>query len=343
MHVATLKDVASQAGVSAATASRVLTGNPRVSSGARERVMRAIDELGYRPDQIARSLRRRRTNLLGLVVSTIENVFFTEVARAAERAANARGYNLIVCNTDESPEREDAYLSLLNEQLIAGVILAPAPGRETHLGRFAAKKLPIVLINRRPDHVPFTSITSDDEAAAYECVGRLIGEGRQRIAAIKGLPGISTTEERLRGYRRACADGGRPVDAEFETPGYATLDGGYQAAAKLMQRKEPPDALFAFNNVMTQGAVMALQDMGLHWPEQVDVAGFGAFATARLYRPPLTLIAQPTHEMGERAVAMLLAQVEGTDGAPHADVVLRNRVIPREEWSLGARRGESSQ
>lgn len=328
----TLKDVAHHAGVSPATASRALTGSLPVSDDVRERVLQAVQTLNYRPDQIARSLRTRRTNVIGLIVSTIENVFFTEVARAAEQAAHEHGYNLIVCNTDENPEREAAYLTILNEQLIAGVILAPAPGEAAHLTRFVESKLPMVLINRHLDHVPRSSITCDDEDAAFRCVSHLLAEGRRRIAAITGLPGISTTRERLRGYRRALSAGGLGPDPTLEVSGQAQLEGGYRAAMDLMQRPDPPDALFAFNNVMVQGTILALQDLGLQWPDQVDVSGFGAFDLARLYRPPLTLIAQPAREMGRRAVDVLLEQVKGrADDAPQV-TVLHNELRLRQTW-----------
>lgn len=328
----TLKDVASTAGVSAATASRVLTGSPHVSADARERVLQAIQQLNYRPDQVARSLRRRRTNVIALIVSTIENVFFTEVARAAEQAADEQSYNLIVCNTDENPERELSYLSILNEQLIAGVILAPAPGPAPHLESLVGGKLPLVLINRRLEHIRCASIVSNDEEAAFQCVSQLIHEGRRRIGAITGLPGISTTQERLRGYRRALSTAGLPQDETLEVPGLAHFNGGYLAATKLMQRPEPADALFAFNNVMTQGAVLALQDLGARWPDHVDVSGFGAFETARLYRPPLLLIAQPTYEIGRRAVELLLDQVEGRATGEPQTLILQNQVRPRDSW-----------
>lgn len=328
----TLKDVAMTARVSAATASRVLTGSPHVSESARERVLQAIQQLNYRPDQVARSLRRRRTNVIALIVSTIENVFFTEVARAAEQAADEQAYNLIVCNTDENPERELSYLTILNEQLIAGVILAPAPGHAPHLQGLVGDKLPMVLINRRLDHVRCTSLVSDDEEAAFQCVSRLIEEGRRRIGAITGITGIYTTQERLKGYRRALAAAGLPQDPALEVSGRAHMEGGYHAARELMGCSEPADALFAFNNLMTQGAVLALQDMGLRWPDQVDVSGFGAFETARLYRPPLLLVAQPTYEMGRRAVELLLDQVEGrSNGTPQA-ITLRNQIRPRDSW-----------
>jgi DNA-binding LacI/PurR family transcriptional regulator len=327
-----IKDVAKQAGVSISTVSRVLAGYPHVKSEKRDQVLKAINQLNYRPHQVARSLRQRRTNLIGLVVSTIENVFFTEVARSAEQTAHHYGYNLIVCNTDESPEREDAYIKILDQQMVAGIILAPAPGQGHHLKNFIQDELAIVMINRRIGHLPCSSITSNDREAAFECVSHLIAEGRRRIAAITGLPGIYTTQERLAGYHQALAAANLPLNPELEITGHAHLEGGYAAALKLMQRTDPPQALFVFNNVMTQGVVMALQDLGIHWPDQVDVAGFGAFKTARLYRPPLTLIEQPTHEMGQRAVEMLIAKIEGRAADQPETIVLQNHLVTRHTW-----------
>jgi DNA-binding LacI/PurR family transcriptional regulator len=339
-----IKDVARAAGVSVATVSRTLSGSPRVRAATRQRVLAAVSQLNYRPDEVARSLRRRRTNLIGLIVSTVENRFFTEVAHAAEQAAHERGYQLIVCNTDEDPAQEQTYLQLLDRQMAAGVILAPAPGEGAHLAEYIAADLPMVLINRRLDHLPLPSITSDDEQAARECVTVLIQGGKRRVAAIKGLPNITTTQDRLAGYRQALAAAGLAVEPGDEAEGCATLEGGYRAARRLLTRPDPPDALFAFNNLMVQGAVIALHDLGLRWPDDVDVAGFGAFGcplgAARLYRPPLTLIRQPTHQMGRVAVAILADRLEGKTIAPREfpplgaaqQVVLKNRVIRRQEW-----------
>jgi LacI family transcriptional regulator len=192
--------------------------------------------------------------------------------------------------------------------------------------------LPLVLINRRLDHLPCSSVTSNDREAAYACVSPLIGEGRRRIAAVTGLPGIYTTQERLAGYHLALEAAGLEVDPALEVSGHAHLEGGYQVALTLMQRPNPPDALFVFNNFMTQGVVIALQDLGVRWPDRIDVAGFGAFKTARLYRPPLTLIDQPAYKIGERAVEMLIDKIEGQTEAPPEVVVLQNRLITRETW-----------
>lgn len=326
--MATVKDVAERAGVSVATVSRVLSGYPHVTPLKRERVVQAIEALNYRPDPVARWLRRRQSNLLGLVVSTIENVFFTEVARAAEQAAHERGYHLILCNTDENPQLEATYLRILDDQLIAGVILAPAPGPAQHLAPYIQNGLPIVLINRRLAELGVPSITSNDAEAAFACVTQLIQRQRRRIAAITGLPNVFTTRERLQGYRNALIAGGMTPDPALEVCGWASLVGGYTATYQIMQQPNPPDALFCFNNVMTQGALTALVEMQIAFPTAVEIAGFAASTAAQLYHHPLLFIRQPTHAMGRRAVAMLIQQIEeGEMSNPPAQVVLDNELV----------------
>jgi DNA-binding LacI/PurR family transcriptional regulator len=199
----TAKDVATYAGVSVATVSRVLMGAPHVTPEKRQKVLAAVQALDYRPDQVARSLRTRRSNLIALVVSTIENQFFTEVARAAEQAAIRHGYNLVISNTDEKLEREQEYFSILSQQLVAGVILAPAPGDVASRRYLFEPAFPVVLINRILQGAPCPAIVADDAEAAEACVNVLIQEGRRRIGCVTGIAEASTTQRRLRGYEAA--------------------------------------------------------------------------------------------------------------------------------------------
>jgi LacI family transcriptional regulator len=332
MSTPTIKDVALRAETSVASVSRALAGQPGVSEAMRRRVLLAAEELGYRPDEVARSLRRRQTNLIGLVVSTIENVFFTEVARAAERTALSHGYNLLISSTDELLDREESSIAVLHQQLVAGIVLAPAPGDLAGRDYLASSQTPIVLINREPDDAPFPSVRADDEPAAFACVRWMIDQGRTRIAVIAGLPNISTTRDRLAGYRRALNSASLIEDPDFVVPGHASVEGGYDAARDLMNRAAPPDAIFVHNNVMLSGAMLALQDLGIRWPNQVDVAGFGAFSEARLYAPPLTVIAQPAYEMGRVAIELLVDRIRGRASEAPAKVVLPNRLVTREDW-----------
>ena len=223
---------------------------------------------------------------------------------------------------------EEAYVSILDRLLVAGIILAPAHGEGAHLGRFISSGLPIVLVNRRLDSLGCTSITADDEEGAYQCVRYLIQSGKRRVAAITGLEGISTTEQRLLGYRRALAEAGlSDCSPECELSGEATVEGGYRATCELARSDNPPDGYFAFNNLMTQGAVMALAELGLERPAQADVAGFGAFPSAKLYRPPVMLVAQPTYEMGARAVDLLVDRVRYEEPPAPEAIVLPNKLL----------------
>ncbi|MCL4830943.1 MAG: LacI family transcriptional regulator [Caldilineaceae bacterium] len=328
----TIKDVAKRAGVSVATVSRCLSGGSHVATKTKERVLRAAAELNYRPNQIARSLRRRRTTVIALIISTIENVFFTEVAHASELAARERGYNLIVCNTNEDPALEATYLKILDQQLIAGVVLAPAPGDAPHLTPYIENGLPVVLINRRLNSVSCSSIVSDDRNAAYQCVSGLLAKGRKRVAAITGLPNIYTTKERLAGYEQVLREAGLEIDPTLQICGWAGMEGGYGATYQLMNSANPPDSLFAFNNVMTQGAVIAVQEMGLRWPEDIDISGFGAFKTSHLYQPRLTLVQQPAREMGRKSVELLVEQIE--DPTQNAQQIVLNNQITTEATSF---------
>jgi LacI family transcriptional regulator len=189
-----------------------------------------------------------------------------------------------------------------------------------------------VLINREPDDTPFRSVRADDESAAFACVRWLIDQGRTRIAVIAGLPNISTSRDRLAGYRRALASAGLVEDPEFVAPGHASTEGGHDAARVLMLRASPPDAIFVHNNVMLSGATLALQDLGIRWPGQIDIAGSGAFSEARLYAPPLTVVAQPAYEMGRVAIELLVDRIRRRASEAPAKVVLRNQLVTREDW-----------
>lgn len=327
-----IKDVADRAGASIASVSRALSGRPGVSESMRRRVLLAARELNYQPDQVARSMRRRKSNLIGLCVSTIENVFFTEIAHAAEQAALRHGYTLLTVSTDERIDREETSIAVLHQQLVAGIILAPGPGDLSARPYLQANQPPIVLINRDLGESPYTAIVANDQEAVYECVGWMIRQGRRRIGVIRGLDHISTTRERLAGYHRALTDGQVPVHPDLQVSGHATVEGGYKAACDLMVRANPPDAIFVQNNVMLTGAMLALQDMSIRWPDEVEIAGFGAFKPALLFRPPLTLIAQPTYEMAERAVSLLIDKINGRPGDQSPKIILPNKLITRDDW-----------
>ncbi len=313
MTRSSIHDVAERAGVSAATVSHVLNATRFVSDETRSRVVSAITELGYIPSQAARSLRSQRTRTLALVVSDIENPFFTEVVRAAERRAADAGYTVVLGNTDEAPEREQAILRALLEQRVDGVLLAPASGETNidHIQELSLRGVPLVLLNRRLESVNAPAVTADNEQGSYEATQYVLLRGHRRIGVIHGRLDTSTTQERLAGFHRALGEAGFSVPEQFLVMGGSKTEPAYLAARALLALDPRPTCLYAFNNLMTEGTLLAIKESGIACPDQVSLIGFDDFRAARTVTPTLTVVAQPTYDIGRVATELLLRQLDG--------------------------------
>jgi LacI family transcriptional regulator len=331
--VPTLHDVARAAGVSIATVSATVNQTAYVSPALQDRVRRAIAEVGYHPDVIARSLRTRTTKTLGLIISDIANPFFTSVIRGIEDVANARGYALVLCNTDERLEKERAYVQLLRSRRVDGVIMAPVGGTEAYADLNDTLGVPVVFIDRS---VPARAdiVVTDNVRGAREVVRHLTGLGHRRIGVITGLPRISTSEERLAGYQAALQAAGVPVDPALMKVGYSRLEGGYRAAQDLLAMPDRPTAIFATNNLMAIGLMRAVAERGLRCPADVSVACFDDFEWASVFHPRLTTVAQPAYEMGSTAADLLLVRLAGRAPAEPERRVLTPTLVVRD--SCGA-------
>jgi LacI family transcriptional regulator len=322
-----LADVAELAGVSTATVSRVLNGLGPTSEAVRVRVLRAAKELDYHPNWLARSLRAQRTNTVGLVLPDIENPFFTSVVKGAERAAGARGWNLILCNSDEDLAREETLVSTLADRRIDGLLLCPAAGPHGYLSRYHGH-LPIVAVNRMLDDEAIPAVTADNQQGAYEAAAHLLAKGLRPLALLLGTPALSTTEARLAGCRRAASEVRLPPgDLRLKTA-FGRTTQGYKAAVECLDETPRPRAIFAFNNLMAEAALLAIRHAGLRCPEDVALIGFDDFRSAAAMSPPLTVVEQDPVGMGEKAVE-ILSDVMGA-GAPVAmNTVLPTRLLLR--------------
>jgi LacI family transcriptional regulator len=336
----TLHDVARIAGVSIATVSATINGTANVSPALQEKVRQAIAELGYNPDGIARSLKTRTTRTLGLIISDIANPFFTAVIRGIEDAANERGYTLMLCNTDERLEKERAYVQLLQSRRVDGVIMAPVGKREDYEDLGRAMHAPVVFIDRRvPAHAD--AVVVDNVRGAREVVHYLLGLGHRRIGVITGLPQISTSEERLAGYRQALRDAGLEPDPALLKVGYSRLEGGHRAALELLAMSDRPTAIFATNNLMVIGLMRAVAERGLRCPATVSVVGFDDFDWASVFEPRLTTVAQPTYEMGVKAAEILFSRLGGTGSDERQEIVLTPALIVRDSCAAPARESDA--
>ncbi|MDA0643178.1 MULTISPECIES: LacI family DNA-binding transcriptional regulator [Nonomuraea] len=324
----TIYDVARHAGVSAATVSRVVNGRSSVDPALAERVRQAMGELKYRPNAVARNLRRSQTTLWAVIISDIGNPFFTAMVRGVEDVAQKAGFSVVLCNSDEDPAKEGKYVTAaLNDQM-AGVIISPS-GRGTHVNRLVEAGVPVVVIDRLPRGVAVDTVMVDNEHGAQLATGHLIEAGYERIACVTGPRRLSTAAQRLRGYQRALRAAGRKVRTELIRFADFREEGGYAAMADLLRQDPRPDAVFAANNLMTVGAVECLVDQGVRIPQEVGVAGFDNIPWAHLVRPTLTTVDQPTYELG-RTAALLLAERITEPTRPASSVTLHTQLHVRE-------------
>ena len=332
----TARDVARRAGVSTSTVSHVVNATRPVSPELRDRVLEAMRELGYEPNAVARSLKIKRSHTIGLIISDIANPFFTAVVRGVEDIAQARGYMLIVGNSDEDPGKEEAYLRLLAARRVDGLILAPAGEPHPYLDRLVQDGFPLVFLDRDVAELPVAAVLLDSVVAAESAVRHLIQLGHRRIGMIAGRPRISSTNDRVAGYRNALAAAGLPFDPDLVVSGGSRAEGGAAAAEALLAVSPRPTALFIGNNLMTIGAVGAVLGCGLTIPDDIAVVGFDDFSWADVFRPRLTTVAQPTYELGKLAAELLVRRIELGDIDPPPRVVLPGELIIRE--SCGSKR-----
>jgi LacI family transcriptional regulator len=333
--VATSRDVARRAGVSLSTVSHVTNETRVVSDALRERVLEAMHELGYEPNLVARSLKTRRSHTVALIMSDISNPFFTSVVRGVEDVIGPRGYMLILGNSDEDPGREQAYLKLLGAQRVDGLILAPSGDSYPYLERMMRTNPALVFVDRAVPGPPVPSVLLDNVEAARTATQHLLDLGHRRVAMITGRPGISTTSERLSGYRAALDVSGIAYDPSLVTDGHSRVEDARIAMERLLALDDRPTALLVGNNLMTIGAVLAIDQHGLGIPRDVAMVGFDDAVWADAFRPRLTTIAQPTYEFGRTAGELLMRRIESPGTDVPARIRLPGRLIIRE--SSGAR------
>ncbi len=321
-----IKDVARAAGVSTATVSRVLSNHPHVRPEVRERVLAAVAQLEYRPNLIARNLRSQQSNTIGLIVSDIRNPFFTAVSRAVEDTAYAHGYRVLLCNTDEDPDKEELYLDLMRAEQVAGVIVSPT--RQT-IAHFSDLHLdfPVVSIDRSFRNGDVDAVLLDNVAAAQALTTHLIEQGCRRIAGIFGVSS-TTGRERRRGYEEALREHGIAPAEELVRLVQPRIETGCAAALDLLAQPTPPDAIITSNSLLLAGALQAIRARGLAIPGDVALAGFDETTWASLVQPPMTVLAQPTDEIGKTATELLLQRIAQPD-RPTRKVILQGKLIVR--------------
>jgi len=324
----TIIDVAKLAEVAPITVSRVINNSGYVSDVTRKKVEEAIKELGYIPNKLASGLRSKRTNTLALVVTDIANPFFTLIARGVEDVASASGYTVIYCNTDESEQKEINYSNTLVQQQVDGVLLVPACNSPESVKFLDRNKIPVVLIDRSVPNFEKDIVKCDSEEGAYKLIKLIIELGHSNIASITGPKGVSTSEDRVAGYRRAMKEAGLESLVNIYYGTY-TQASGYELANQALALDPQPSALFGANNFLSIGILKALRDAGKRVPEDMAVVGFDDLPVSMMVDPFLTVASQPAYEMGKQATELLLSRLLGKAPQEIQRIILQTEIIER--------------
>ncbi|OZB98606.1 LacI family DNA-binding transcriptional regulator [Paenibacillus sp. XY044] len=325
-----IKDVAKRAGVSTTTVSRVLNGEKYVREELKDRVNQAIDDLGYAPSQIARSLVRNKTNLLGVIVPDLTSSFYSTILSSIEQTAASNHYNLLVCNISEDIDKELKYLNIFKEMRVEGIIIMHEKINEDIRNFINKLKIPVIFSSVKPMDQSFVSVIVDDYAAAYDATKYLIGLGHQQIAFIGGdMRDMTSGQNRYSGYRNALADHGIKFVHELVRFGDYKVNSGYELMGEFLRYRHKPTAVFAVSDDMAIGAVNCIMDHGLKVPGDISVIGFDGSQMTELVRPRITSMEQPIQRMGEVTVETLLQFIAG-EKRTEEDIILGHRLAVRD-------------
>ncbi|HWJ31242.1 MAG TPA: LacI family DNA-binding transcriptional regulator [Gaiellaceae bacterium] len=322
----TIADVARKAGVSAPHAARVLSGKGYASAEVRERVLRAAQEIDYVPNRLARGLRSRRTDTIGLVISDVENPFYSQIAKTVETESKERGYHVVLCNSSDDPAEERHYLNLLEALRVDGVIVTPSPGRSAELKRLREGGTVVIQMDRKAPGLKADAVLVANAAGAERAVDHLIENGHRRIGILSGPRTITSGRERLAGFVRALEKHRiRPQEKLMRVGSFQRASAMEDARALLAAR---PTAIFAANNILAEAVMLVLHGQEARVPDDVSLVAFDDTPWMSLVNPPLTTIRQPIADMARAAVAMLTRRLGDGKASPET-VVFEPELVVR--------------
>lgn len=321
----TILDVASHAGVSKATVSRVINNNPKVNDQIKQRVLQSVKELGYRPNAVARNLANSTSNVIGLILPDITNPYFPIIARGIEDAAHRVGFSLFICNTDNSPSIEREYIEKMMDQQVGGIILISSILDEKKVSELSELNIPFVLCDRFIKDTPFDTVSIDNYKASYEAVLHFIQKGHRHICHISGPSHVQSAEMR----REAYVDAMKNYQLEpCVRIGNFSYESGYELMKSILEERSPT-AVFAANDLIALGAMYAIQEQGLSIPNDISVIGCDDILFAQMSNPKLSTIFVPAYEIGVSAVNMLVERIKGVRSTSK-NLILDHQFIQRE-------------
>ncbi len=323
----TIKDVAKQVGVSTATVSHVINNTRFVSAELKQRVLKAIQDLGYHPNAIARSLVKRKTHTIGILISDILNPFYTAIVRGIEDVTYKSGYSVMLCNTDEDPEKEILYIQMLLEKRTDGLVISTAFQDGMHPLLSRLKGIPLVTTVRKIKGLDADAVLGDNRGGAYQAVEHLIRLGHRRIGILSGPTGLSSGAERLEGYKKALEDHRISIEDQWVTIGDFKRESGYSLTKEMFQRDPLPTALFVVNNQMAIGALQALIELKIRIPKDISFISFDDMEWYPFLDPPLTTVEHSPYLIGKAAGEMLLQRISKNWKHPKRVIIPSHLII----------------
>lgn len=322
----TIYDVAREAGVSMATVSRVVNGNPNVKPATRKKVMEAIERLGYRPNAVARGLASKKTTTVGVIIPDISNIFFAELARGIEDIATMYKYNIILCNSDQNKDKEIRLINTLLEKQVDGIVFMGSQITEEHVQQFKNTDVPVVLAATLDENREIPSVNIDYEQAVFDAITSLIERGHKKIGMLSGpLEDPVNGYKKFVGYRNALEEAGIDFTESLVKIGDYTYDSGIEAMNSFLEQKEKPTAIFASTDEMALGIIHGAQDKGYTVPNDFEVIGFDNTKLATMVRPTLTTVVQPMYDIGAVSMRLLTKFMNKEEVDDHI-VVLPHRL-----------------
>ena len=325
--MATIKQVASHAGVSSATVSHVINGTRYVSEAVQEQVQKSMKELDYRPNALARSLRSGITHTLGLILPDSANPYFAELGHSIENAAFSAGYSVILCNTENDFEKESLYLDVLTKKQVDGIIFVITGDRSDSLKNLVEMKIPTVVMDRDFPGLELDVVLADNLQGGVLATQHLISLGHKRIGCVAGPSSINPSSRRLAGYKQALQAADLVVETELIMNGDFHPETGWKIGRAMLSQQNAPTAIFACNDLMAIGVLRAATELGLRVPDDLALVGYDDIELASYTNPPLTTIKQPKSEMGLAVLNFLLSRIQDKQSAPQSALLPVSLII----------------
>jgi DNA-binding LacI/PurR family transcriptional regulator len=330
--MSTLKEVAKKANVSITTVSRVINDPEKVNTETRERVREAMEALNFQPNRVAQRLRgnKGRSRLLGLIIPDIQNQFYSSIVRGIEDMSYGKDYAIILCNTDENPEKEKFYLDVLKSESVDGIILPPIRQNGNLIRELLEAKIPVICFDRKLSSESIDTVIVDNEMGGYMAASHLLEAGHKKIAVITSSLQFTSFEDRLRGYENALVDSGIEINEKLIKKGdHRKSETGKMLTLELLDQNPGPTAIFVLNNQMALGAIEAINERKLKIPDDISIVGFDDIQWARVISPSITVIRQPAYEMGRRIAELFFQKVKDPEREP-VQIILQPKLIVRQ-------------